>query len=355
MKKTKIQKLLQAFSNSEDKNLEGFKAFDDGVEKLKAELKKKIQVNTLDEVGTELDKFKKRIDIEPLIQAVETLQENFTNEVDSLIEQLNTRTVELSNLNTSSGKEAIAKYAELNDEISNVRGQLKDFISEKNKTLDSIKTDFDNKITTLESKTLSDVTSKVAFINQKINDADKVYKKDKDKIEKDISSLSSEVPKLKSELLSRLADRGAGNMNRQIVVGGNPSTLGKYTDINLKAGNNVTITYTNNETTKRTDITFSATGGSSSVGGTVRQIQTISTSTTIPTLTGTDQVYLCDQGIQVVLPSAVSDTNLYTVKNISNSSILVVGTIDNDINGVIMPVKYTSIDIISNNTNWNIT
>ncbi len=156
-------------------------------------------------------------------------------------------------------------------------------------------------------------------------------------------------------MLTRINDRGGGNMNRNISIGGNSSALTRYTDINLKAGSNVTITYANNNTTKNVDITISATGGGGSVGGTVRQIQTISTSQTIPTTAGTDQVYLADQGIKITLPTAVGDTNLYTIKNVSNSSILIVGTIDDDTNGVIMPVKYTSIDLISNNTDWDIT
>ncbi len=143
-------------------------------------------------------------------------------------------------------------------------------------------------------------------------------------------------------------------MNRQIYING-ADFLKKYTDYNIKAGSNVTITYVDNNATKKVDVTFSATGGGGSVGGTVRQIQTVGVSSTIGSLAGTDQVYLLNQGVQIVLPTPVGDTNLYTIKNVSNSSILVVGTIDDDATGVIMPVKYTSIDLISNNVSWDIT
>ena len=71
---------------------------------------------------------------------------------------------------------------------------------------------------------------------------------------------------------------------------------------------------------------------------------------------GTDYVYLATAGINLTLPPNVAtNTNLYTIKNVSNSSVLVSGTIDNDANGIIMPVKYTSVDIISDTTSWNIT
>lgn len=155
--------------------------------------------------------------------------------------------------------------------------------------------------------------------------------------------------------MSRLANKGGGNANRNIAIGGNTSVLSKFTDINLKAGNNVTITYTNNNTTKYTDITISATGGGGSVGGTIRSINNVNTSQVMGDTAGTDYVYIASEGIKLDLPTATGNTNLYTIKNVSNSSVLVTGTIDNDANGAIMPIKYTSIDLISNDTDWNIT
>ena len=45
-------------------------------------------------------------------------------------------------------------------------------------------------------------------------------------------------------------------MNRNILVSGNPSTLGRYTDLNLLAGSGATLTYVNNDTLKTTDLTI---------------------------------------------------------------------------------------------------
>ena len=158
-------------------------------------------------------------------------------------------------------------------------------------------------------------------------------------------------------VMSRIPRGGGGNMNRNIWIGGNSSVLSKYTDINIKPGTNITIQYANNDTTRTTDITFIATGGSG--GGLSRSINTINTSQTLGSSGSTDYVYICSAGIQVTMPDATSgNTNLYTIKNTSTSSVLVNTTSAQTIDGqttVIMPVQYTSIDLESDTANWQIT
>jgi len=147
---------------------------------------------------------------------------------------------------------------------------------------------------------------------------------------------------------------GGGNMNRNISIGGNSSVLSRYTDINLKAGSNVTLTYANNDTTKNVDITIAATGGS----GTTRSINSISTSQTAGSTSGTDYVYVCSAGVALTLPDATSNTNLYTVKNTSTSSVLIATTSAQTIDAqsnLILATQYTSVDLISDGTNWDIT
>jgi len=157
------------------------------------------------------------------------------------------------------------------------------------------------------------------------------------------------------ELISRV-NRGGGNMNRQITVA-NVDPLTKYTDINFVAGNNMTISTSVNETTKRVNFTFASSGGSS-VAGTSRQIQTTTISSVIAGLSGVDQVTLANGGVAITLPTAVGDSQLYTIKNVGNSSVAILTTggetIDNQAN-IIMPVQYTSVDLISDSANWNIT
>lgn len=178
-------------------------------------------------------------------------------------------------------------------------------------------------------------------------------------VNKAITDLKKQLKKEIADVLSKLATsigKGGGNMNRNISIGGNASTLSRYTDINLKAGTNVTITYANNNTTKNTDITIAATGGGGT--GITRSVNAISTSQTAGATAGTDYVYVASAGVAVTLPTAVGNTNLYTVKNTAASSVLILpnGAETIDAQGtIILATQYTAIDLISDGSNWGIT
>lgn len=156
-------------------------------------------------------------------------------------------------------------------------------------------------------------------------------------------------------IVSAVPRHSGGNMNRNIAIGGNLKALNRYTDINFKAGSNVTITYANNDSTKNTDITFAASG---SGGGITRQVNAVNTSLTADSTASTDQVYVCSDGIAVTLPTAVGNSNLYTIKNTAASSVLVATTGGESIDGdteLILATQFTSVDLISDGTNWKIT
>lgn len=111
--------------------------------------------------------------------------------------------------------------------------------------------------------------------------------KDGDSIE-----LKEVIEGLKPEIAKRM--HPGGNMNRNIWVNGNSSVLSRYTDINLIAGTNVTLSYANNDTTKTTNITVAATGG----GGTGLNPQipsgTINSSNTTFTTSGIVSIAFVD-------------------------------------------------------------
>lgn len=164
------------------------------------------------------------------------------------------------------------------------------------------------------------------------------------------------IKRLEQDLLNRInAIAGAGNAQRSIVIAGNKDTLKYYTDINLKAGSGVTITYTPNHATGYTDVTIAATGGG---GGITREINNVATPTAMGDTAGIDYVYLVSGNTTVTLPTAVGNENLYTVKNVGSGTVIINTTggetIDSDSN-VTMPVQFTSVDLISNGANWNIT
>lgn len=174
-----------------------------------------------------------------------------------------------------------------------------------------------------------------------------------------VSELEKKIEKLRIDTMTVVANvrGGGGNMNRNILVGGNSSTLGRYTDLNIKAGSNVTLTYVNNDNLKTTDLTIAATGGGGGSGVT-RSISTVSVSSVIGEVALTDYVVVAGVGIQLTMPTAVSNTNLYTIKNKSTSSVLLVPNGSETIDGaanIILATQYTSIDLSSDNANWQIT
>jgi hypothetical protein len=170
-----------------------------------------------------------------------------------------------------------------------------------------------------------------------------------------IDDLDKKIAKVRTDLLSAISTKiGGGNANRNILVASNPSVLGRYTDLNLIPGSNVTLSYTNNDNLKTTDLTIAATGG----GGAARSISTVSVSSVIGALASTDYVIIASAGIELTMPTAVSNTNLYTIKNTSASSVLLTPdgseTIDTQ-SDLILATQYTAVDLISDNANWQIT
>ena len=173
-------------------------------------------------------------------------------------------------------------------------------------------------------------------------------------IKKTVNDLEEEIKKLRRDTMSAVASRGGGNMNRNILVGNNPSTLGRYTDLNLLAGANITLTYNNNDNLKTTNLTIGAAAGS----GVTRNISTVIVSSVVAAAASTDYVIIANGGIQLTLPTAVGNTNLITVKNVGTSSVLIATTGGQTIDGdttIIMPLRYTAVDIISDDANWNVT
>ena len=159
-------------------------------------------------------------------------------------------------------------------------------------------------------------------------------------------------PELYSKIYS-LIPHGGGNANRNIAISGNTSVLSRYTDINLRPGAGVSFTYSNNDTTKYFDLTIASSGVELT-----KSISTLSVSSTIGVIASTDQVFICSQGIQVTLPTAVGDTSQYTIKNTAVSSILVSTTGGQTIDGestTTLLTQYTAIDVVSDGTNWSLT
>lgn len=88
-----------------------------------------------------------------------------------------------------------------------------------------------------------------------------------------------------------------------------------------------------------------------------RNVSSVSTATNAGSSAGVDYVYLVSGTTTITLPTAVSNTNLYSIKNVDTHTVTIATTSAQTIDGsttASLPVQYTSLDLISDGSNWNI-
>lgn len=257
-KKLKLQNLYSKLSKS-DTNLDGFKAFDDGVAKLKSDLEESIKTSTVDEVNSTLDKFKKQIDIEPLIKSVDVLKQNFSDEVGNLVSQLNSKLSELSQVNKDTQGQSDNRSTQLAQEIDDIRSEITDATNKASGSLESLRTNISKELSILKGELVGEVTTKGEITNKRIDALGTDFQQNKEVVSVRLGALSEDIPKLKTELLGKIAERGGGSMNRQIRVEG-VDVLTRYTDINLYGVSSSIITSVDN-VSKRVNIGIQGSGG----------------------------------------------------------------------------------------------
>jgi len=91
--------------------------------------------------------------------------------------------------------------------------------------------------------------------------------------------------------------------------------------------------------------------------GITRSINSISTATTAGATAKTDYVYLVSGTTTLTLPTAVGNTNRYTVTNVGTNTVTVATTSTQTINGsstATLPIANMSLDFVSDNANWHV-
>ena len=95
----------------------------------------------------------------------------------------------------------------------------------------------------------------------------------------------------------------------------------------------------------------------SSGNGIQRIISSVSTATTAGSTLLRDYVYFVSGTTTITLPTAVGNSNLYTIKNVGTNTVTISTTSSQTIDGsntASLPVQYTSLDLLSNGVNWNV-
>lgn len=100
-----------------------------------------------------------------------------------------------------------------------------------------------------------------------------------------------------------------------------------------------------------------AAGGGGGGGGIARTISAVSTNTSAGATANTDYVYLASNTITITLPTAVGNSNRYTIKNVGAGVITIATTSGQTIDGAAnAEIHFTnnSVDLISTGSNWKI-
>lgn len=91
--------------------------------------------------------------------------------------------------------------------------------------------------------------------------------------------------------------------------------------------------------------------------GITRFVSSVSAATSAGATASTDYVYLVSGTTTLTLPTAIGNTNLYTVKNTGSNTVTVATTSAQTIDGsstASLPVANTSLSFVSDNANWRI-
>lgn len=92
-------------------------------------------------------------------------------------------------------------------------------------------------------------------------------------------------------------------------------------------------------------------------GGVSRSVNVVSTAATAGASASTDYIYLVSGITTVTLPTAVANTNRYTIKRTGTGLVTIATTSSQTIDGsttASLKVQYGSLELISDGANWNV-
>lgn len=367
MNRQKLANILKALSPMEV----NFQPLDSEIQKLKDKLKEQVVVKTLEDVQVQLERNRKLINFEPLLAAFDSLKQEVDDKNTELLNIINSKQEELNSLILDNSIDT--------ENINRLSAEIKNLLARK-------VPDFGKQIKDTETRLMAiiDAAGNLDVLEDE---------KENTAIQAQFANFDNEFKRLKLEFQKR----GGGSMNRQILVEGT-DVLTRYTDINIYGVSSSVIAVVDN-TNKRVNIGIQGGGGSAStlalqtndtpngsqsllnlkqgtnitvaddgvggvtisasagsvVAGITRIASVISVSSTLAAAALTDYAIFANVGIQVTLPTAISNSNLYVIKNNANSSVLINTTAGQTIDGsssALLPVQYQSLDLMSNGSIW---
>lgn len=262
MRKNKLSKILKAISPDEVLS-EKFRHFDDDVAALKKRLIETVNITTLDDVKSELNKFQKKIDFSGIHQGITDLESEVKSQFNALSQALEQRDRN-EEVNEQDKQESILKLEAL---IKTVSANL----DTKSTEIRSLATSLEKIKSSIDDAHAEQAKNVSRFAEGNLKEIEAIRKDFKEADAK----LVEYVDGARVELSTKM-NRG-GSANRQINV--NSSVMStKYADINFKSNTAIRWVASEDNTNKRVDIVASliaggAGGGGGTPGGSDTQVQ----------------------------------------------------------------------------------
>lgn len=255
MNKIKAKKILDRLETIEDKAMSGIDVFESEISNLTNRMKNEVSVKTLESVNLELNRFRKAVDLTPVLSAFQLVRGDFDSKfqdfssdvemkVQSLIDRIEKgfrklddidhRTTSLNQKMDDSSMKSTEDEKSI-DSLSKSQDQIKENLTRIDSNIQPLKRNLESGISQIKKEVLSEIAQ----------------------IKKDVSDMLEKAKSDLSERISNINPHRGGAMNRDLRIDGT-NYLTRYTDINFITSG---WTAVNNDTTKRVDITVTGGGG----------------------------------------------------------------------------------------------
>jgi hypothetical protein len=207
------------------------------------------------------------------LKRIEDVSNDFAEKVESLLEELRQTETRGTEMTSAQIEDVLTRFTEYQDTFEEEKRGILNNSSRIESEVNRLGQELAKVSPRLESTFRVNLNAQGARINGAYEAVNTVRM--------DVVAVEKKIEELRKSFLTRISSfEGGGNQNRNIGVNGNSSTLSKFTDINLIAGSNIGIAVSTNNTTKETNLTFTASvpvGGVqlfASVSGTVDGMNT---------------------------------------------------------------------------------
>lgn len=219
------------------------------LENLRVDVSNRVSTRGLEKVQQDMASLSEKMDLKPMFDVLDKAQSTNKDAISKVQKDFERQFTLFA---AKQNQDSISNKSALNLSRSEIQGQIT-----------QIRASFEAELAPLLSRD-SLLASEIDRVSQEVSRLSLFLTSANDDAKQDSETLNKALTDLEKRVMSRVSNltNHGDHANRNIAVGGNTSVLSRYTDINFKAGSNVTLTAVVNNTTKYTDITIASSGGS---------------------------------------------------------------------------------------------